>query len=89
MRTFLRIGSYCLAMILLSANAVLADDLLNGTWVLDPGACTYYPGKVRKSDIRIYAITGNRVRMSADVEFADGEKFISILRQPMTAKTIR
>src|SRR5437016_4166272 len=74
MRTFLRIGTFWLAMILLSANAVLADDLISGTWVLDPAACTYNPGKVRKSDTRIYAVTGNKVRMSADVEFADGKK---------------
>ena len=33
-------------MMPLSVSAALADDLLNGTWVLDPAACTYNPGKV-------------------------------------------
>lgn len=74
MNTFLRVGTYCLAMILLSATAAVADDLANGTWVLDPAACIYNPGKVRKSDTRIYTVTGNKIHMSADVEFANGKK---------------
>jgi len=74
MRTFLRIGTYWLAMTLLSATVALADDLLNGTWVLDPSACTYNPGKVRKSDTRIYTFTGNKIHMSGDAGFADGKK---------------
>jgi hypothetical protein len=73
-RPFLRIGTYCLAMALLSATVALADDLLNGTWVLDPTASTYNPGKVRQNDTRIYTVTGNKIHMSADVEFADGKK---------------
>jgi hypothetical protein len=74
MRTFLRVGTLCLAMTLLSATVALADDLWNGTWVLDPSACTYNPGKVRKSDTRIYTVTGNKIHLSGDVESADGKK---------------
>jgi len=74
MRTVFRVGMLCLAMTLLSATVALADDLWNGTWVLDPSACTYNPGKVRKSDTRIYTVTGNKIHLSADVEFADGKK---------------
>lgn len=75
MRTFLLIGFHCLAITLLSATVAQAEDLLTGTWVLDPAACTYNPGKVRKSDTRVYIVTGNKIHMSADVELAaDGKK---------------
>ena len=74
MRTFLRIGTYCLAMTLMWATVARADDLWNGTWVLDPAACTYKPGKVRKSDTRVYTVTGDKIHLSGDVEFADGKK---------------
>lgn len=69
-RTFLWIGGCYLAMTLMPP-ALLADDLLDGTWELDTAASKYKPGPPRKSDTRIYKIDGNIIHMIGEAVFAD------------------
>jgi hypothetical protein len=73
MRTLLRIGICCLAMTFLLPAALLADDLLSGTWELDTAASKFDPGPARKTDIRIYKVEGSIIHMTGKVVFADGK----------------
>jgi len=67
------IGSFYLAMAFMMPAALLAGDLLDGTWELDTAASKYEPGTPRKSDTCIYKVDGNTIHMTAKVVFADGK----------------
>jgi hypothetical protein len=73
MQSLLRIGICYLAMNFLWPAALLADDLLSGTWELDTAASKFDPGPARKTDIRIYKVDGNVIHMTGKVVFADGK----------------
>ena len=73
MRSLLRIGICYVAMIFMMPAALLADDLLSGTWELDTAASKFDPGPVRKTDIRVYKVDGNVIHMTGKVVFADGK----------------
>ena len=73
MQTLMRIGICYLAMTVMLPAALLADDLLNGTWELDSAASKFEPGPARKSDTRTYKVDGNNIHMIDKVVFADGK----------------
>ena len=73
MRNLLRIGICYLAMTFILPAALLADDLLSGTWELDAAASRFDPGPARKTDIRIYKVDGSVIHMTGKVVFADGK----------------
>jgi hypothetical protein len=73
MRSLLRIGICYLAMTFILPAALLADDLLSGTWELDTAASKFDPGPARKSDIRIYKVDGSIIHMTGKAVFADGK----------------
>jgi hypothetical protein len=73
MRTLGRISICYLVMAFMTSTALLADDLLNGTWELDTAASKFDPGPARKSDMRIYKVDGDSIHMTGKVVFADGK----------------